>query len=140
MAPVLESLRLAVATTGEILERYEDSEYVARLDRPTRLGLRAGLIKHFEFTYELSWKVMRRLVVDFFGARAEAVYTRKDIFRYAGEMGLVTDVERWMVHHEARNLTSYTYDEKTAMRILSGIPGFLEDCRALIRALESCDA
>ena len=81
MTPVLESLRSAVTTTSEILDRYEDREYLARLDRPTRLGLRAGLIKHFEFTYELSWKVMQRQVRDFFGARAEGFYTRQDVFR-----------------------------------------------------------
>ena len=140
MTPVLESLRSAVTTTSEILDRYEDREYLARLDRPTRLGLRAGLIKHFEFTYELSWKVMQRQVRDFFGARAEGFYTRQDVFRYAGEMGLIGDVETWMAHHQARNLTVHTYDEETATRILAAIPGFLEDCRELIRVLESGDA
>ena len=106
MTPVLESLRSAVTTTSEIPDRYEDREYLARLDRPTRLGLRAGLIKHFEFTYELSWKLMRRWVRDFFGSSADALYTRRDVFRYAGEAGLIRDVERWMAHHDARNLTA----------------------------------
>ena len=140
MSPVLESLRSAVTTTGEVLERYEDREYLARLDRPTRLGLRAGLIKHFEFTCELSWKLLQFHVRDFFGARAETLYTRQDVFRYAGEMGLIADVETWMAHHQARNLTVHTYDEDTATRILGALPGFLADCHALIRALESRDA
>lgn len=140
MIPTLEPLRSAVTTTAEVLERYEDREYLARLDRPTRLGLRAGLIKHFEFTYELSWKLLQLHVRDFFGARAERFYTRQDVFRYAGEMGLIADVETWMAHHQARNLTVHTYDEETATRILDAIPGFLEDCRALLRVLESRNA
>ena len=140
MTPALESLRSAVTTTSEVLDRYEDREYLARLDRPTRLGLRAGLIKHFEFTYELGWKLMRRWVRDFFGSSVDALYTRRDVFRYAGEAGLIRDVERWMAHHDARNLTSHTYDEETATRVLAAIPGFLEDCRELIHVLESRDA
>lgn len=137
MAPALESFRSAVTTTGEVLDRYEDREYRSSLDRPTRLGLRPGLIKHFELTYELSWKLMQRSVLDFFGARAERLYSRQDVFRYAGEMGLIADVETWMAHHQARNLTVHTYDEETVTLVLAAIPGFLEDCRELIRALES---
>lgn len=140
MSPVLESLRSAVLTTSEVLERWQDLEHVARLDRPTRLGLRAGVIEHFEFTYELSWKLMHRWVRDRFGSSADALYTRRDVFRYAGEAGLIGDVERWMAHHKARNLTSHTYSEETAALILAAIPDFLGDCRDLIEALESADA
>ena len=137
MTLILKSLRLAVTTTSEVLDRWDDPEHLARLDRPTRLGLRAGLIKHFEFTYELSWKLMQRRVRDFFGSRADGLYTRRDVFRYAGEMGLIRSVERWMRHHEARNLTAHTYNEETSRRVLAAIPGFLDDCRELIRALEA---
>ena len=139
MTPVLESLRSAVTTTREVLERCEDRDTLAQLDRPTRLGLRAGLIKHFELTYELSWKVIQRRVRDFLGARADIFYTRRDMFRHAGELGLIGSVERWMDHHEARNLTAHTDNEETARRILAAIPGFLDDFGKLIRALESGD-
>ena len=139
MTPVLESLRAAIRTTSEVLERHEDQRHLAQLDRATRLGLRAGLIKHFEFTYELSWKAMQRWVRDSVGGSVDAMYTRLDVFRRAGEAGLIADVERWIAHHRARNLTSHTYRQETADQVLAAVPGFLEDARALLLALESRD-
>ena len=59
------------------------------------------------------------------------------MFRYAADMSLIADVDRWMSHHRARNLTSHTWNEEAASRVLAAVPGFVEDCRALVRRLEA---
>ena len=51
----LTSLQEAVHALGETLARANDEKLMSSLDEVTQLAIRAGVIQHFEFTYELSW-------------------------------------------------------------------------------------
>ena len=136
MALDLESLHSTVTTLAEGHERWSDEQRMAGLDRLTRFTLKSGLIKHFELAYELSWKMMRRWLMAAVGATDAEVFSRRDLFRQAAVAGLIDDVDRWTQYHEARNLTSHTYDRETAERVLDAVPSFLRDVRALLAALE----
>lgn len=73
-----------------------------------------GLIKAFEYTYELAWNAMKdfltyRGVSDIFGSR--------DAIRKAFSSGLIEDGEMWMDMLQSRNKTSHTYNEETAEEI-----------------------
>lgn len=75
-----------------------------------------GLIKAFEYTFELGWITLRDLLrsqgnADLLGSR--------DTLREAFRVGLVADGEGWMLMIQDRNLTSHTYNPSTA-RLLSG--------------------
>ena len=137
MALELESLRSAVTTLEEGQERWSDPARLEGLDRLTRRTLQSGLVRHFEFAYELGWKLMRRWILRAAGVSAAEVFSRRDLFRRAAAAGLIEDVDRWMEHHEARNLATHIYDQETADRVLGAVPGFLSDARDLLRALES---
>jgi nucleotidyltransferase substrate binding protein (TIGR01987 family) len=92
---------------------------------------RAASIQAFEFTYELSWKLLQELLRD---EGVEAV-TPRATFRSAGDAGLVNDVEAWFGYLRARNLTSHTYNEDTAKEVYDVISGgFVDDVEALISA------
>lgn len=72
---------------------------------------RQGLIKSFEYTYELAWNTMRDFLiqkgnVDLMGS--------KDTIRLAFKMSLIDDGEVWMEMVKSRNLTSHTYNMETA--------------------------
>lgn len=70
-----------------------------------------GLIKSFEYTYELAWNVMK----DFFEYQGEVnIGGSRDAIRLAFNRGLVTDGKTWMDMIESRIQTSHTYNEKTA--------------------------
>lgn len=75
---------------------------------------RQGLIKAFEFTYELAWTTLKDYLV-------EMGYTEligsKDTFRQAFQVGLISDGEIWMEMVKSRNLTSHTYNQDTAETI-----------------------
>lgn len=75
---------------------------------------RQGLIKAFEFTYELAWTTLKDYLV-------EMGYTEligsKDTFRQAFQTGLISDGEVWMEMVKSRNLTSHTYNQETAESI-----------------------
>ncbi|WP_430974052.1 nucleotidyltransferase substrate binding protein [Sunxiuqinia rutila] len=77
-----------------------------------------GLIQGFEFTHELSWKVMQ----DFLKDQGETnLYGSKDATRVAFNRGLITHGELWMTMIADRNLTSHTYQEEISEKILKRI-------------------
>ncbi len=77
-----------------------------------------GVIQGFEFTHELSWKVMQ----DFFKNQGETnIYGSKDATRMAYNRGLIANGEEWMNMIIDRNLSSHTYEEEISEQILNRI-------------------
>ncbi|POB12272.1 nucleotidyltransferase [Sulfobacillus sp. hq2] len=94
-----------------------------------------GMIQAFEFTHELAWKVLK----DFLESRGvQNLYGSRDVTRAAFQTGLITDGDTWMAMIESRNLTSHTYDEDTAQRILKSIrQDYVPQFETLERRMES---
>ena len=133
----LGSLQKAVSALRAVLAKSDDREFMGQVDEVARNAIKAGVIQHFEFTYELSWKFMKRwLEVNISPAAADGV-TRRELFRLAAENRLVTDVEQWMRYHEARNVTSHTYQPEIAERVYQAAHAFLGDAARLLAALEA---
>lgn len=77
-----------------------------------------GLIKAFEFTQELAWKVMK----DFFQYQGNSMITgSRDAIREAFKNRLIEDGEGWLETITSRNQTAQTYDEETALAIIETI-------------------
>lgn len=77
-----------------------------------------GLIKAFEFTYELSWKVMK----DFFNYQGNSdIMGARDAIRESFKSGLIDQGESWMEMIKSRNQTSHCYNEDTAYLIAEKI-------------------
>ena len=77
---------------------------------------RAAVIKHFELSYELCWKTMKRYIEMDIGAEAD-ILTRKDLFRQAAERGLIDEFAPWVEFHLARNQTSHVYNETISEKV-----------------------
>lgn len=76
--------------------------------KPKNAITRDAGIQRFEYTFELSWKILKR----YFKVNNNLdIFNIKDIFREGGNQGLIENVEKWFEYLEARNLTSHTYDE-----------------------------
>jgi nucleotidyltransferase substrate binding protein (TIGR01987 family) len=77
-----------------------------------------GLIKSFEYTYELAWNTIK----DFYEGQGETgIQGSRDAFRIAINRRLVQDGDTWMQMIESRIKTSHTYDEEVADEIASDI-------------------
>ena len=72
-----------------------------------------AVIQRFEFTFETAWK-SAKLVAKAVGYDCKSP---KGCLKLAYRMGWIKDEERWLELLEARNLTSHTYDQETAMDV-----------------------
>ncbi len=133
----LSGFRGAIGSLAAVIERSEDRTAMDRLDPIIRVAVRAGAIKHFEFTYELSWLSIKRWLETNVSPTTGDGVTRRELFRLAAESRLIDDVDRWMRYHQARNRTSHTYREATANEVYDVIPEFLADARLLLARLEA---
>lgn len=96
-----------------------------------------GLIKAFEYTFELSWKTLQDLLIlnGYKDVRGPG-----PVFQQSFQDGYIKDGKNWMKMLEGRNLTSHTYNEDAANEIiyeirdayfdlLSNLRGVLENIR-----------
>jgi nucleotidyltransferase substrate binding protein (TIGR01987 family) len=74
-----------------------------------------GLIKAFEYTFELSWKTLQDLLLE---NGYKDVKGPKPVIQQAFQDGYINDGKGWMRMIEGRNLTSHTYDLETAREII----------------------
>jgi nucleotidyltransferase substrate binding protein (TIGR01987 family) len=126
----LAPLEKAVSRLTEGLARYEKDI--------TDTQIRDGLIQRFEFSYEISHKMLKRHLEavsptpEQFDAMAFA-----DLIRSANEQGLLLgEWSAWKIYREMRSKTSHTYDEEIAIEVVQGIPAFLEEARHLLKQLQ----
>lgn len=103
---------------------------------PLKPHLRSAVIQSFEFTYELSVRLMRRVLIE----RAESTdriadLSFNDLLRAAADAGLTPDTARWRVWREMRNATSHAYDEAKAQAVAVGAAAFAADASALLDAM-----
>jgi nucleotidyltransferase substrate binding protein (TIGR01987 family) len=132
----LSSLKKAVSALADVLAKSDDAGFMGSLDDVARNAIKAGVIQHFEFTYELCWKFIKRwLEMNVSPAAADGV-TRRELFRLGAENRLIDDVEQWMRYQEARNLTSHTYEPEIAERVYNTAHDFARDAARLLAAIE----
>jgi len=133
----LSGLQKAVSASAGVLAKSDDAEFMSQLDEIARNAIKAGVVQHFQFTYELCWKFIKRwLEMNISPGVADGV-TRRELFRLGAENRLIDDVEQWMRYHEARNLTSHIDQPEIAERVYNTAHDFARDAARLLAALEA---
>jgi nucleotidyltransferase substrate binding protein (TIGR01987 family) len=89
---IFQQLELAVAQTS-----YSNLE-------------KAGLVQTFEFTFELAWKILQRLLQ----FRGYEVNGPRDVIKQAYKDGLITNGDEWLNALDNRNMLAHTYDVETS--------------------------
>jgi nucleotidyltransferase substrate binding protein (TIGR01987 family) len=95
----------------------------AQLDKAVQQGdfnelERQGLIKAFEYSYELAWNTLRDFLIN---KGYTDVIGSKDSFRLAFQLGILENGNGWMEMVKSRNLTSHTYNLETAESVEEAI-------------------
>ena len=95
--------------------------------------IRDGLIQRFEFTFEISHKLLKRYLREN-APSADNVddMSFAEVVRMGNENGLfLGNWPRWRQYREMRSRTSHTHNETIAIDVVAGIPAFLDDARYL---------
>ena len=79
---------------------------------------RQGVIKAFEFTYELSWKLLRDYLL---WQGISPIAGSRDAIREAFRLNLISDGHAWMAMLQERNRSLHIYDESTIDGILGNL-------------------
>ena len=73
-----------------------------------------GIIKAFEYTYELAWNVIK----DYYQEQGEvSIQGSRDAFRLAFQRGLIADGDNWMKMIKSRIASVHTYNLEVARQI-----------------------
>ena len=104
---------------------------------PNDEQLRDGLIQRFEFTYELSHRILRRYLKETAASPDEIERMPfADLIRTANVRGLLRgDWPAWRRFREMRARTSHAYDVKAATDVVARIPEFLAEAEHLLAEL-----
>ena len=131
----LSPLEDAVTQLEEALELY-DSE-LALSDPRLKRHLRAAGIQAFEFTYELSFRMLRRYLELASPNPAEIDgLVFNDVVREAYKQSLLrSELPEWLEFRRNRGTTSHTYNEEKAQEVFESVPDFLQEARYLLNRL-----
>lgn len=93
------------------LQKFIDKKELSELEQQ-------GLIKAFEYTYELAWTTLK----DYLEFQGESeLFGSRDCIRKAFRVGLIDAGETWMDMLKSRNKTSHTYNQETADEITTAV-------------------
>lgn len=108
------------------------------LKLPVDPVVRDSTIQRFEYTYELSYKMLKRYLEMSASVPAEIdTKSFKELIRLGAEQGLIEKPEDWFLYRQARNETSHAYDENKAVLVYSKIADFAQSARKLFEKLKS---
>ena len=101
-------------------------------------AVRDSVIQRFEFTYSIALKTLRKYFIErAFVLEDVNQMSFNEMIRTASQLNLlVSNLEKWIVYREMRNMTSYTYDEEIALQVVSIIPDFSKEIAYLITRLK----
>ena len=133
----LSALQDAISSLGDGLEVVSDPNWFNDQSDKVQNTLISGVVKNFEFVYEISIKMLKRVIERESASPTEVDESNfKNLLRTTGEKGLITDVEAWFKYRKMRNITAHTYDHQKAHQVYQNSLGFIIDARALLCALE----
>ena len=133
----MASIKLDLSPLHKALARLDEGYQRYLLD-VRDLQIRDGLIQRYEFTYEISHKMLKRYL-EMTSPNPEVFDTMSfaDLIRTGNEQALLkSDWSAWKLFREMRAKTSHAYDEDIAQTVVQVIPDFIEEVRFLVQQLE----
>jgi len=136
-------MKLSTTSFEKALQQLETSysylnSDLAKKDIKLREQFRAATIKAFEYTYEISVKMIRRQLVQISANPTElSELSFPDLIRTAADSGLIKDVSSFRIYRERRIITGHIYNANKAEEIISIMNGFITDMHFLLDKLRA---
>jgi len=132
----LTALEDSVAQLGDAIN-INQSE-LAKTNARLSQHLQAGAIQAFEYTYEVSVKMIKRYL-EMAEASPQHIseMTFNDTIRKGYEYGLLkSEIGVWRRFRQDRGTTSHTYNLTKAKAVFDNVPAFWEEARYLLEQLK----
>ncbi|MEG2289363.1 MAG: nucleotidyltransferase substrate binding protein [Clostridium sp.] len=94
----------------KLLDKYSKQEIKTELER-------AGIIQFFEMSFELAWKVLK----DYLESQEYEIKSPRETIKMAFQIGIIDNGHVWIDALADRNLTTHTYDEELANKMIEEI-------------------
>lgn len=132
----LTSLEKAISQLEGSLDMYNSE--LAESMPATKKYFRSATIQAFEYTYELTFKMIKRRIAMSLGNPKEIDdMTFNDLIRTAYGKNIVkADVPAWCEYRKKRGITSHTYDEDKAQKVFESAVSFLDEARYALSRLQ----
>ncbi|MEI6728938.1 MAG: HI0074 family nucleotidyltransferase substrate-binding subunit [bacterium] len=119
MQIIIQPLEKAVKSLDEVLKLPFDDI------------IRDSAIQRFEYTFELSWKMLKRFLKEAFEVETDEM-SYIEIAKNASKKGLISNPDLWLEFRKARNYTSHAYSESGAEQSYASSELFLPEVQALL--------
>lgn len=96
--------------------------------------VRDACIKRFEFTFDLSWKLLKAVLEERHGID---LASPKTCFREAYRQGIISYDDAWIDMTDKRNSTSHTYNQATAEEIYDLLPKYVQLFQELLKVVNT---
>jgi len=118
---------------GTLLKCFNDFE--KNKTSPFREYIEDSCVKRFEYTLEVSWKLMKKILIKKYG-KNDAELTINNIFRLMQGLKYIKNWENWRSYYQKRNNTAHEYNLEKSRELIEIIPGFLADVEFLITSIK----
>jgi nucleotidyltransferase substrate binding protein (TIGR01987 family) len=99
------------------------------LSQPKNDFIRDSVIQRFEFSIELAWKASKKVM-------GTATAAPKDVIREMAQGKYISNLDKWLLAIEMRNLSSHSYKEDIAEQVYAFSASFLDELERLCKVLE----
>lgn len=123
------NLKSALETLKTSIRKLEENKGCDFVDM-----LEDSCVKRFEYTLEISWKMMKRILKKIYG-KNETELTVNNIFRFMQGYGFIPNWENWKNYYLKRNDKSHEYNLDKSRELIKIIPDFIIDTEILIENL-----
>jgi nucleotidyltransferase substrate binding protein, HI0074 family len=125
-------MKLDITSLGRAIDRLREGMETYEADSSIAL-IRDGYIQRFEFTYELSHKMLKRYLelTSASPSEVDAMSFQEQVRLGNEQTLLLNDWSKWRDYRKMRGQTSHAYDEEIALEVVAGIPAFLDEAAYL---------
>ena len=126
----LSNLKSALKTLKSSIDTLDENKTCSFSDM-----LEDSCIKRFEYTLEISRKLMKRVLKKIYG-KTEEELTVNNVFRFMQGYKFIPNWENWREYYEKRNNTAHEYNLEKSRKLIEIIPDFINDTEILVKNLE----
>ncbi|KKS68591.1 MAG: Nucleotidyltransferase substrate binding protein, HI0074 family [candidate division TM6 bacterium GW2011_GWE2_42_60] len=132
----MERLNQKLASAQKALMRFEEA--LVKMEAQGEISdyelIRDSVIQRFEFTYEMTWRLLRLFLEKVKLVSLDQLTSPRQIFRVAAQVNILSSADLKIVSDiiEDRNKTTHTYDEEVAEEIAHKLRLYADFMKSII--------